>query len=51
MMGCKYVFRFAFLRTAPEQSPWQFYNDLATMLIKFKESCLEWVMGRRSELR
>ncbi|KAH9002886.1 hypothetical protein EDB86DRAFT_83532 [Lactarius hatsudake] len=21
------------------------------MLIKFKESCLEWVMGRRSELR
>lgn len=29
----------------------QFYNDLAGMLIKFKESCLEWVMGRRSELR
>ncbi|KAH9068320.1 pH-response regulator [Lactarius deliciosus] len=29
----------------------QFYNDLAAMLIKFKESCLEWVMGRRSELR
>ncbi|KAH9058360.1 pH-response regulator [Lactarius vividus] len=29
----------------------QFYNDLAAILIKFKESCLEWVMGRRSELR
>jgi programmed cell death 6-interacting protein len=29
----------------------QFYNDLAGMLIKFKESCLEWAMGRRSELR
>ncbi|KAI9512028.1 pH-response regulator [Russula earlei] len=28
----------------------QFYNDLTTMLIQFKESCVEWVMGRRSEL-
>jgi len=28
----------------------QFYNDLTAMLIQFKESCVEWVMGRRSEL-
>ncbi|KAI0293747.1 BRO1-like domain-containing protein [Russula brevipes] len=28
----------------------EFYNDLAAMLIQFKESCVEWVMGRRSEL-
>lgn len=51
MMECKYVFTLP-LRTQPlEQSLPQFYNDLAGMLIKFKESCLEWVMGRRSELR
>lgn len=29
----------------------QFYNDLTAMLIRFKESCVEWVMGRRSELQ
>ncbi|KAI0001514.1 BRO1-like domain-containing protein [Russula compacta] len=28
----------------------QFYNDLTAILIRFKESCAEWVMGRRSEL-
>lgn len=29
----------------------QFYNDLSAMLIQFKEICVEWVMGRRSELK
>ncbi|KAI0264511.1 BRO1-domain-containing protein [Gloeopeniophorella convolvens] len=29
----------------------QFYNDLAAMLTRFKESCTDWVMGRRSEIR
>ncbi|KAI0303832.1 pH-response regulator [Multifurca ochricompacta] len=29
----------------------QFYNDLTTILMRFKESCIEWVMGRRSELQ
>ncbi|KAF8485939.1 pH-response regulator [Russula ochroleuca] len=28
----------------------QFYNDLSAMLIQFKEICVEWAMGRRSEL-
>ncbi|KAI0266621.1 BRO1-domain-containing protein [Russula aff. rugulosa BPL654] len=28
----------------------QFYNDLAAMLIQFRENCVEWAMGRRSEL-
>jgi programmed cell death 6-interacting protein len=29
----------------------QFYNDLTAILIRFKEECVEWVMGRRSELK
>ncbi len=29
----------------------QFYNDLTAMLIQFKESCVEWMIGRRSELK
>jgi programmed cell death 6-interacting protein len=29
----------------------QFYNDLAAMLIQFRENCVEWAMGRRSELK
>lgn len=28
----------------------QFYNDLSAMLIQFRENCVEWAMGRRSEL-
>lgn len=49
--GMQVRIRFTLLHLAPEQPPQQFYNDLAAMLIKFKESCLEWVMGRRSEIR
>jgi programmed cell death 6-interacting protein len=29
----------------------QFYNDLAAVLIQFRENCVEWAMGRRSELK
>jgi programmed cell death 6-interacting protein len=29
----------------------QFYNDLTAMLIQFRENCVEWAMGRRSELK
>jgi len=28
----------------------QFYNDLTAILLRFKESCVEWVIARRSEL-
>ncbi|KAN0120828.1 BRO1-like domain containing protein [Russula decolorans] len=28
----------------------QFYNDLTGMLIQFRENCVQWAMGRRSEL-